>query len=42
MALLCGWVGLGNKTRHHLVGGFGTVRRTSAKEVLGTISRAGW
>jgi hypothetical protein len=42
MAHLCGRVKLGNKTRYHLVGGTGTVRRTLAKEILGTLSRAGW
>jgi hypothetical protein len=40
MALMGGCVGLGTITRYILVGGFGTVRRTRAKEGLGTISRA--
>jgi hypothetical protein len=41
MALVGGKVGLRTKTRHHFVGGFGTVSRTRAKEGLETISRTG-
>jgi hypothetical protein len=42
MALVGGSVGLGTITRYHLFAGFRTVRRTSPKEGLGTISRAVW
>jgi hypothetical protein len=41
MASLGGRIGLSTITRYHLVGVFGTVRRTRAKKGIGTISRAG-
>jgi hypothetical protein len=41
MARVGGRIGLSTITRYHLVGVFGAVRRTRAKEGMRTISRAG-